>query len=157
MLMTGSARVASAEDGPEPLDEEECLALLATSGVGRVGVSIAALPAIFPVNFVLRGREIVFKTAEGTRLSTAARHSVVAFQCDAVDPQLRSGWSVLVVGRAVPVRDTGSIQELDRLGLEPWAAGDRSYYIRVPADEVSGRRMSHIESRPTFTGPLAFP
>ena len=39
--------------GLEVLSREECLSLMATVSVGRLGVSIDALPAILPVNFVL--------------------------------------------------------------------------------------------------------
>jgi nitroimidazol reductase NimA-like FMN-containing flavoprotein (pyridoxamine 5'-phosphate oxidase superfamily) len=46
----------------EELDEAQCLNLLATISVGRVGISSEALPAILPVNFVLHHRDILFRT-----------------------------------------------------------------------------------------------
>lgn len=130
------------DEGFEILDEDQCLALLATKCVGRVGVSVAALPAIFTVNFVLDGRDVVFKTAEGTKLAAAARHAVVAFQCDSFDPDQRTGWSVLVVGRAIPVTEPDRVAELDRLGLDSWARGDRRHYVRVPVECISGRQIA---------------
>lgn len=129
------------DEGLEILDEDQCLDLLATSTVGRVGVSVGALPAIFTVNFVLDGRDVFFKTSKGTKLAAAARHAVVAFQCDSVDPQHRGGWSVLMVGRAIPVTDPDQIAQLERLGIEPWAGGNRSIYVRIPVEFVSGRRI----------------
>lgn len=129
------------DDGLELLNEEQCLALLETGQVGRVGVSVGALPAIFTVNFALNDRDIVFKTAEGTKLAAAASHAVVAFQCDRFDPEQRTGWSVLVVGRAIPVEDPDEIAQLDGLGLDPLAAGERRHYVRVSSEFVSGRRI----------------
>ena len=45
---------------------EECLRLLATVPVGRVGVTIDALPAVLPVNFVMTGGAVVFASAAMT-------------------------------------------------------------------------------------------
>jgi nitroimidazol reductase NimA-like FMN-containing flavoprotein (pyridoxamine 5'-phosphate oxidase superfamily) len=129
------------DEGLEILDEEQCMELLATSSVGRIGVSIGALPAIFTVNFMLCSRDIIFKTSEGTKLAAAANHAVVAFHCDMVDPVQRAGWSVLVVGRAIPVVDIDQVAELDRSGLDPWAGGNRRHFVRIPVEFVSGRRI----------------
>lgn len=129
------------DEGLEILSEQECLNLVTTSSVGRVGVTVGALPAIFPVNFALCGREVIFKTSRGTKLTAAARHAVVAFQCDWLDPQTRGGWSVMVVGRAVPVTDPDRIAELDRLQIDSWAGGNRSDYVSITAEFVSGRRI----------------
>ena len=58
-------------DGLEILDEHECRRLLASQCIGRVGVTIGALPAIFPVNYVTVDGDIVFRTGEGTKLRAA--------------------------------------------------------------------------------------
>ena len=55
----------------ELLDEDEALELLRHGEVGRVGVTIGALPAIFPVNYRLLDGAIVFRTAPGTKLAAA--------------------------------------------------------------------------------------
>jgi hypothetical protein len=47
----------------EPLTEDHARGLLATGEVGRVGITIGALPAIFPVNYWLTDGTIVFRTA----------------------------------------------------------------------------------------------
>jgi nitroimidazol reductase NimA-like FMN-containing flavoprotein (pyridoxamine 5'-phosphate oxidase superfamily) len=66
----------------ETLDRAECLNLMATAPVGRIGVSIGALPAIIPVNFALVGANIVIRTVPGAKLDAATRHAVVAFEVD---------------------------------------------------------------------------
>ena len=78
---------------------EECLALLATVPVGRVGVTMNALPVVLPVNFAVLDGDIVFRTVEGTRFHAAAAGTVVAFEVDSYDPDGASGWSVVGSGR----------------------------------------------------------
>src|SRR4029079_5688093 len=86
--------------GLEILSVAECYTLLATQSLGRLAVtSDAGLPLIFPVGYVVDGRDIVVRSASGAKLS-AARHRPVAFEVDAADTTTRSGWSVVVGGHA---------------------------------------------------------
>ena len=128
------------DEGLELLDEPDCLALLAHSSIGRLGVSVGGLPAIFPVNFVFADGSVVFHTGEGTKLSAAVANTVVAFQCDEFDLVEQSGWSVLVVGPAEVVTDPTTKARLERLPLANWLGG-RDHYVRVRVDFVSGRRI----------------
>ena len=43
-------------NGLEVLDRDECLRLLGTATLGRVGITFGALPVVLPVNFRLRRR-----------------------------------------------------------------------------------------------------
>lgn len=60
----------------------ECMYLLAHVDVGRIGVSIDALPVIFTVNYALDSSEIVFLAKHGSKLLVAASGNVVAFEAD---------------------------------------------------------------------------
>ena len=56
------------------------------------------------------------------------------------DEQTRSGWSVVVTGRAEVIYEDAEIQRLSRLGLHPWVtAAERPFWIRIRANAVSGR------------------
>jgi hypothetical protein len=55
--------------GFEILDQAECLSLLSKATLGRVAVTIGALPAIFPVNFCMVAGQVVFCSGEGARNS----------------------------------------------------------------------------------------
>jgi nitroimidazol reductase NimA-like FMN-containing flavoprotein (pyridoxamine 5'-phosphate oxidase superfamily) len=131
------------EDGVEVLDEAECLELLARSSIGRVAVTIGAVPAVFPVNYRLVDRSILFRTGAGTKLDAAVRRAVVAFEVDEVDPLYHEGWSVLVVGMADELTDPDLLERARRMPLEPWAPGDRPFLVRIGLDYVSGRRIDH--------------
>ena len=48
------------------LTVEECHRYLATPGLGRLAVSVRALPAILPVRFVLDRGEILFRVRAGS-------------------------------------------------------------------------------------------
>lgn len=131
-------------DALEDLSREECLALLATVSVGRLGVSIAALPAILPVNFALHEGAVVVRSAPGTKLDAALRQNVVAFEADCFTPDGSRGWSVLVRGVASEVDDPGVLAALRDLPLRSWALPNAANrYIVIATTAVSGRRFDH--------------
>ena len=107
------------DEGLDILDEDECLRLLGTMPIGRVGICSGSLPAILPVNFELYGRLIVFRTGRGTKLDAAVRSAVVAFQADQYDALYHTGWSVLAIGQAKDMTEQGSVgagQRVDARG-----------------------------------------
>jgi nitroimidazol reductase NimA-like FMN-containing flavoprotein (pyridoxamine 5'-phosphate oxidase superfamily) len=135
-------RMALDRNGLEILSREECLRLLATVPVGRVAVSVGALPAILPVNFAVLGDDIVFRTAPGSKLDAAVRNAVVAFEADAYDPVYHTGWSVLVTGVAEEVTDPATVRAVGQLPLEPWALdGLADHVVRIRTEVISGRRI----------------
>jgi nitroimidazol reductase NimA-like FMN-containing flavoprotein (pyridoxamine 5'-phosphate oxidase superfamily) len=122
------------------LTEDECFVRLTETSVGRVSVRIGDAPAILPVNFVLLGRDVMFRTDAGSKLTQAIMGVQVAFEVDDVQPS-STPWSVVVVGYAEEVRDTTTLREIERLGLRSWAPGDRDHVVRVVTRQVSGRSL----------------
>jgi nitroimidazol reductase NimA-like FMN-containing flavoprotein (pyridoxamine 5'-phosphate oxidase superfamily) len=131
------------DEGLELLEEDEALALLAAGEVGRVGITIGALPAIFPVNYRVIDGAIAFRTSPGSKLSAAASGAVVAFEVDDYQQADRSGWSVLVVGRSEVVHDLDMTFKALDAGLEPFADGRRTAIVRIEIGFISGRRIVH--------------
>ena len=125
----------------EKLRVRECLRLLRSRELGRVGFTFARRPMIVPVNYRMIANGIVFRTAPGSKLSAAILRSEVAFEVDDSESSGRSGWSVLVVGKATELRDAKSLRQARRLGVSPWAPGEHDHFVIVPVDEVSGRRF----------------
>jgi nitroimidazol reductase NimA-like FMN-containing flavoprotein (pyridoxamine 5'-phosphate oxidase superfamily) len=128
-------------NGLEILSRAECLQLLAGARVGRVGLSVGALPAVLPVNFALVDDAIVLRTAAGSKLDAALVNAVVAFEVDSIDPLYHTGWSVLVQGVASEVMDPAERERLLAAPLRPWADHDRDRFVRICLDLVSGRRL----------------
>jgi hypothetical protein len=133
------------DNGLELLTRETAWDLLCGEEVGRVGITLGALPVILPVNFVVIDGAIVFRTAPGSKLSAAASGAVVAFEVDSHDRDRRSGWSVLVVGRSEVVHDLDVTFRALAAKLEPFADGRRPSLVRIHPELVSGRRLVHEE------------
>ena len=124
-----------------PMPWRECLTLLRSTPVGRLVFTEDALPAIRPVNFVVRGTDIIVRTSRGGTLSKIAGE-VVAFEADEVDPHTHTGWSVVAVGKAEPVTDIDELADLADPAWRPWAPGDRSHFLRIQIELVNGRRLA---------------
>ncbi|MGD0254024.1 MAG: pyridoxamine 5'-phosphate oxidase family protein [Acidimicrobiales bacterium] len=130
-------------EGVAVLEQAECLELLGRSSIGRVGVSMGAVPAVFPVNFAVLDQAIVFWASTGTKLDAATRNAVVAFEVDDVDALYHEGWSVLVVGIADELRDAVLVERAKRLPLAPWAEGPHEHMVAIRPEFISGRRIVH--------------
>jgi nitroimidazol reductase NimA-like FMN-containing flavoprotein (pyridoxamine 5'-phosphate oxidase superfamily) len=103
-----------------------------------------------PVNYVVTQGAVVIRTSPYSILGTYGREHMVAFEVDHLDHETREGWSVVVRGRASMVADPDDIQQIRADGdPEPWADGSRRLYIRLPWQELTGRR---IEQRPGLKG-----
>ncbi len=120
------------------LGSEESLALLASVPFGRVVFTQRALPAIRPVNHLVDRGHVIIRTTLGSGLGAVAGDgTVVAYEADAIDPQTRSGWSVVVTGVARIVTDPDDLARYGTL-LQPWVDGARDCLISIPADLVTG-------------------
>ncbi len=127
--------------GLEALPLEACLRLLESVPVGRVSFCADGEVVTLPVNHVVDGQDVVFRTNRGSKLSAAGRQDHVAFEADDYDPRTRTGWSVLVKGRAEVVHEDPEIRRLSHLGLYPWVtAVDRPFWIRIRPTSVTGRQ-----------------
>jgi hypothetical protein len=124
------------------LPKDEALRLLASVPFGRVVFTARALPAVRPVNHLVDGNRIIIRTSLGSALSTDVdgTGTVVAYEADEIDPVTRQGWSVVIVGRALPVTD-GPLSAQYRQALEPWVAGHRDEVIAISTDMVTGYRL----------------
>jgi uncharacterized protein len=127
-------------NGLEVVPRAECLHLLAEAHVGRIALSIGALPVVLPVNFAVLDDDILIRTALGTKLEAAATNAVVAFEVDSFDPIYHTGWSVLAQGIAKEVTDPVELERARRAPLVPWARND-GHYVRISTEVLSGRRV----------------
>jgi nitroimidazol reductase NimA-like FMN-containing flavoprotein (pyridoxamine 5'-phosphate oxidase superfamily) len=127
----------------EVLTEAECHRLLAEQEVGRIAFTDhEGFPVVLPVNFVIDGDLIAIRTDVGAKSEQVPLHRV-AFQVDGVERWNHSGWSVLVQGYGQDVTDAvGSYyQELRGRGVDTWAPGDKSCWLTIDIDRISGRRI----------------
>lgn len=123
----------------ETLSRDECVRLLASVPFGRIIYTVAALPAVQPVNFTIRHDTIVVRTASESKLAAATRNSVIAFQADQIDVATRAGWSVTVVGRCSEVVDPVEVAELALTGPQAWGRPASDRFIVIGIEQVTGR------------------
>jgi hypothetical protein len=119
-------------DGDDLIPEEECWQLLAGASVGRVALSIHALPAIIPVQYYLDGRKLAVCLGH-RELPERSLNAVVAFAADAIDPIGRSGWSVQVQGRSLVPR---SVRADTACG---WPTAGQ--IVQIEPETISGYRV----------------
>ncbi|MGO9154225.1 pyridoxamine 5'-phosphate oxidase family protein [Mycobacterium sp.] len=121
------------------LSESECWNLLAGVELGRLITNVGGQPEVFPVNFVTQDQTILFRTAEGTKLSSVVVNQDVVFEADRHN--MTEGWSVIVKGRAHVLDTRTEIEEAEQAKLLPWIPTLKLRYVRVTASEISGRRF----------------
>lgn len=122
------------------LTADESWELLASRPVGRLATSISQQPDIFPVNYVLDDRSIVFRTAQGSKLLELTVNSLVAFEVDDWEAGL-GGWSVVARGRAEVIERDAELTHAESLDLKPWVGTVKTVFVRIRVDEIIGRRF----------------
>jgi nitroimidazol reductase NimA-like FMN-containing flavoprotein (pyridoxamine 5'-phosphate oxidase superfamily) len=141
--------------GIEILDDDTSWRLVGATPVGRLAISIANHPDIVPVNHVVTGDAasgwtIVFRTAEGTKLAASVLGEAVAYEVDGWDTEAGDAWSVVVKGHAEEIEHLAELMEAQDLPLFPWNASLKPRYVRIVADEVTGRRFHVVDGAQGF-------
>jgi uncharacterized protein len=138
--MVRQGKIESMTDEPVTiLSEDESWRRLGGVALGRLVTTFAGEPEIFPVNYVVQKRTVLFRTSEGTKLFSAVASSTVVFEAD--DHGVAEGWSVIVRGRAKVLRTAEEIEEAERAQLTPWTAIRKVHYVRVTPSEITGRHF----------------
>ena len=124
------------------LEREEALRLLRSQRVGRIAIVASGRPEILPVNFAVGATSVVFRTTEKGVLEGASR-TPAAFEVDGYDESSQVAWSVMVRGELDDVTESLDqvSADLRRLNVAPLAPGDRTSWMAITIDEISGRRF----------------
>jgi len=118
----------------EVLSERECWELLATVSVGRLALSVRALPVILPVQYYLDGRRLAACLGHHGLPERALDETIIAFAADSIDPVTRSGWLVQVLGRSAVPRGL----RIDTHCGWPAAAAQ---VVEIESAKISGHRV----------------
>ena len=125
----------------QELTNSECWQRLREAPFGRLAVVLDGRPDIFPVNHVVDRGSLVFRTEAGTKLLGAVGQAV-AFEVDGYADASGEAWSVVVKGRAHEVRQLHDVLDTAALPLFPWHEGVKPRFVRIEAEQVSGRRFT---------------
>jgi uncharacterized protein len=137
-----SEDLATDRRGLKVLTYDECLERVAEAPLGRVAFEHEGDVIIMPVNHVVDGMAIAFRTTWGSKLQVAADSGRIAFEVDGHDTTSQTGWSVLVQGSATLVYEAADRDRLDRLGRSSWAPEvENMFWVRVLPESVTGREI----------------
>lgn len=126
----------------EELERDECLALLATQRLGRLGVVVDGVPLVLPMQFALEGQTIVLQTNQGAKTFHVPLTSV-SFEVDHVDWEQGVGWSVIVqgIGEDISTAIDERSRELRSLATHSWAPEPADRWLTIVPRAITGRRV----------------
>jgi nitroimidazol reductase NimA-like FMN-containing flavoprotein (pyridoxamine 5'-phosphate oxidase superfamily) len=150
MISPSAAERYDSDEGSErhfvALGREQCLDLMESHHLGRVAWQAADLLQVLPVTYAMHQGSAYFRTAPDSILAELAQPTSVALEVDELDQQYRSGWSIVMHGRTSAVSEPDALADLWASdSLVPWASGNRTLFIRIRPERVSGR----VVRRPT--------
>ncbi|MCL2784514.1 MAG: pyridoxamine 5'-phosphate oxidase family protein [Propionibacteriaceae bacterium] len=121
------------------LDMDRAWDLLAADRLGRLGVQDEVGVDIYPVNYAVDGESIVFRTADGSKLSNLKAHSLVTFEIDHWGET--AGYSVVARGHAAPITDPDEIAQVEALRLKPWVPTVKTTFVRIFVHSITARKF----------------
>ena len=147
-------KLATDRSGLEILHLGDCFLLLGSVPLGRIGFVAGGEVVILPVNFVVDGQDVVFRTSQGSKLSAVEVGHYVGFEADSYDAATETGWSVVVNGLAEIVESDEEAARLDALGLSSWVrAAPERVWVRIRPTSITGRRIPADEADQTIAEP----
>ncbi|WP_209324945.1 pyridoxamine 5'-phosphate oxidase family protein [Brevibacterium renqingii] len=127
------------------LDVDDCWDHLRSTTVGRLAVLVEEGPEIFPINYAIEHSALMIRTGDGTKVDAIRANPRVAFEIDGLDAETDTAWSVVVKGTAKEVTAPEDLQETISVDVAPWQSGTKNHFIRILAEEVTGRRFQVTE------------
>lgn len=121
------------------LSDEQSWKLLGATRHGRLVVSVAGEPDIFPINYLTSDRKIYLRTAPGNKLAQLTINSRVLLETDGILPD--EAWSVVLRGTARVLTNSTELAAVEELGLESWVPTLKDFYVEIVPTSISGRHF----------------
>ena len=125
------------------LSEDETWKLIEGTKHGRLVVTVAGEPDIFPVNYAVNNRKLYLRTAPGNKLAELTINAKVLFETDGILSE--EAWSVVVRGTARVLEQSADIAAAEALNLKPWVPTLKDFYVEIDPTSVSGRHFQFGE------------
>lgn len=121
------------------LDEAESWEFLRRRPFGRLAYHLAGEVNIVPINAVVDGTRLVFRTSEGSKLLGIHMSGDVAYEAD----EVVDGDATSVVARGRPrVLSNQEEEQAEKLALAPWAPSWKGTFVEIQVTEITGRRFA---------------
>jgi nitroimidazol reductase NimA-like FMN-containing flavoprotein (pyridoxamine 5'-phosphate oxidase superfamily) len=134
------------QDPISELATATCWEKLGTQQLGRIVTNAAGILDVFPVNYVVDGESVVFRTAEGNKLVELTLSDEVLFEVDSYTDA--DAWSVIIRGKATKLETEAEIDAAEELDLQPFAPTVKRNFVRITADQITGRAFPRGEEPP---------
>ena len=120
--------------GFEAMTAEQCRRLLASTHIGRIALTVGALPVVLPVQYALDADHLLVRTPGHHDVGRGVDGQVVGFEADQLDLDHGAGWCVSV---------TGTVHVVDRHGdvgtVHPWFSD--GMLLSLDTDVIAGHRI----------------
>ena len=126
--------------GYRALNRAECLDLLTGVHIGAIGVTVGALPYVYPIAVTRLDDDLVARLAPTGVLARSIPGRIVALLVTGpVAGELATSWSVTMTGHAEPIVERSALEVCRALPIRRWSEDD--IFVRVPSTLVSGLEL----------------
>lgn len=136
------------------LTEDDSRERVSATGFGRLGVAVGCQPQSFPIGFTVAGRDIVFRTAPGTKLRSLVENPQLVLEAD--ERTEFGSWSVVITGTAAVLQDPAEATAASTLALPEWIPGEDFVFVRISPARIRGRDFAchvHATRLPSAASP----
>lgn len=133
----------------EPIKElsaDACWEKLRSHELGRIVTQAGGILDIFPINYVVDGESVVFRTAEGDKLVELTISDEVLFEVDNYDSE--DAWSVIIRGSAKQLETEAEVAAAEELDLRPFAPTVKRDFVKITPSQVTGRAFKRAPEPP---------
>lgn len=106
---------------------------------GRLALSVANEPDIFPINYLAHDGKLLMRTNPGTKLAELTINDIVAFEIDGLAED--EAWSVVLKGKARVLESQTEIDAVSELPLTPWLKTLKYTFVEITPTSVRGLRF----------------
>lgn len=106
---------------------------------GRLALSVANNPDIFPINYLAHDGKLLMRTNPGTKLAELTINDTVAFEIDGLTDD--QAWSVVLKGKARVLESQTEIDAANELPLAPWLQTRKYTFVEITPTSVRGIRF----------------
>lgn len=122
------------------LDTAACWERLRTHELGRLAYHLVDEVHIVPVNYLVDGERLLFRTSPGAKLLGVTMDEDVAFEIDGAGER-GTIWSVVARGRAATLEGDDA-RAVDDLPLRTWVDIPKSVVVAIEVTELTGREYA---------------
>ncbi|MBW3086874.1 hypothetical protein KEM60_03103 [Austwickia sp. TVS 96-490-7B] len=121
------------------LEYDACWQVLKRLEFGRLAYAINGRIDLVPVNYAVHAGEVVFRTAQGSKLAGVLQGGEVVFEVDEVTSTQATSVIVRATPREFPPNEA---RWADQMRLRPWVATRKEHVIGLRPIDLSGRSFA---------------